>query len=63
MIKPTQIIGIKSEKLFNNALKVKNLGQGVYGIYGYNYGQEGFRYRRDAHEVAKYLNQYFGYSE
>lgn len=63
MIKAETILAIKTEKLINNKLRVVNNGNGMYTIVGYNYGVEEVKYRGDAIEVAKFLNQYFGYSE
>lgn len=63
MIKVPQILAIKTEKLFNNKLRVRRLGQNSYAIYGYNYGEEEFKHQGDEESVAKYLNQFFGYSQ
>lgn len=62
MIKVVTILAIESEKLFNNQLRVRKLGNNQYGIFGYDQNQnEEFLEQGDAFEVANYLNKYFGY--
>jgi hypothetical protein len=63
MITAEQIKAIKTEELFNDQLKVKRMGLTILSIIGYNYGEEEIKLIGFASDIAKYLNEFFGYQD
>lgn len=54
------IKAITGNKTFYNELKVIKISTNVYKIIGYRYGEEQVKLIGYAHEVAEYLNSYYG---
>ncbi|MFV1457368.1 hypothetical protein [Bacillus mycoides] len=61
MITTEKIEGIKASEIISDIFKVKRIGDGVFTIIGFNYGEEEVRMPKGAaSEVAEYINSYFG---
>lgn len=50
----------KGGRFFFNELKVERVGSNVFSIIGYRYGERVVKLTGYAHEVAEYLNGYYG---
>ncbi|PGT90023.1 hypothetical protein [Bacillus thuringiensis] len=55
-----KIQAIKGEEIVLDTFKVKRMGDGVFRIIGYNYGEEEVKLTDTADKVAEWLNGYFG---
>lgn len=63
MITNNDITRMGIEVIIGNKLKVKRIGDGLYSIIGFNYGDEELLFYGYVDNVVDYLNSYFGYSE
>ena len=59
MIKASDILAVKTEKMFRD-LKVKKVGDRVYYVIGYYYGEEEVKLLGNAEDVARFINGYYG---
>lgn len=61
MITAEKIEGIKTSEIVSDIFKVKRIGDGVFTIVGFNYGEEETKMDKGtASEVAEFINSYFG---
>ena len=61
MITIEKIEGIKTTEIVLDIFRVKRIGDGVFTIIGYNYGEEEVKMPKGtASDVAEYINSYFG---